>query len=162
VSGGPPPPGPRKYLERELDGPARELYDRLAAGELATTSCPGCGLTEFPPRSRCPRCGAETTWVELPRHGRLHAFTTQETALRFAAPAVLALAELGPAVLPGICEAPYDELAIGDPVEVRLLPEPETGLTVLVFVPDPGGSAPPARGYALSQKPGSRPGEPSA
>jgi uncharacterized OB-fold protein len=72
-------------------------------------------------------------WVELPRTGRLHAFTTQETSVRFGAPTVLALAEVGDVVLPGVVDAPYDSLAIGQDVKVELHAEPETGLTLLAF-----------------------------
>ena len=128
-------PAPIKYLEREFDEAGREFYRRLAAGELATTRCEACERTSFPPRARCPTCGAAQTWVELPRSGRLYAFTTQEMSLRFRAPAVLALAEVGDVVLPGIAEAPYEELSIGQEVQVEPRPEPETGLTLLAFVP---------------------------
>jgi uncharacterized OB-fold protein len=130
------PLDPRKYLERVLDATAREFYRRLAEdGELATTRCEPCARTDFPPRARCAGCAAETAWVELPRDGTLHAFTTQEAAIRFRAPDVLALAEVGGVVLPGIAAGPYEELAIGQAVRVILRPEPETGLTLLAFEP---------------------------
>ena len=123
-----------KHLAREMDSTAREFHRLLAEeGRLATTRCEGCERTSFPPRERCPDCGAAQEWVDLPLQGRLHAFTTQETALRFRAPAVLALCELGDAVVPGIVEAPYEELRIGQEVEVELRQEPETELTVLFF-----------------------------
>jgi uncharacterized OB-fold protein len=113
---------------------AREFYRRLAEEkQLATTRCDRCGLTRFPPLGRCPACGGQTAWVELPREGRLYAFTTQETALRFRAPAVLALAEVGAVVVPGIAHPPYAELAIGQPVRVEPAPEPDTGLMLLEF-----------------------------
>jgi uncharacterized OB-fold protein len=65
----------------------------------------------------------------------LHAFTTQETALRFAAPAVLALVELGDVVVPAIAAADYGELRIGDEVRVEVFAEPDTGLSLLRAVP---------------------------
>ena len=133
---GPQPPAPSKYLVRDMDPAAREFYRRLTEeGNIATTRCERCRRTSFPPRLRCPTCGAPLRWVELPRRGRLYAFTTQETASRFRAPAVLALAELGEAVLPGIVDAPYESLAIGQEVRVELRHEPETGLTLLAFEP---------------------------
>lgn len=129
-----PAPERSKYLVRDMDPAAREFYRRLAEeASLATTRCEACEVTAFPPRVRCARCGAPQTWVELPRHGRLHAFTTQETSLRFSAPAVLALAEVGEVVLPGIVNAPFDTLAIGQEVRVELRSEHETGLTLLAF-----------------------------
>ena len=117
-----------------MDDAAREFYRRLEAGELATTRCPSCQpAASFPPRLRCTACGGTTEWVELPRHGRLEAFTTQEVAVRFRAPAVLALARLGDAVLPGIAERAYEELRIGDEVHVELRQEPEVGLTLVHY-----------------------------
>src|SRR4051794_5393848 len=115
-----------------MDATAREFYGRLADGRPpATTRCPGCEETRFPPLARCPRCGGEVEWVELPRHGSLYAFTTQEAAVRFSAPAVLALVQLGDVVVPAIAGAPYEDLEIGDEVEVEAMPEPELGLTLL-------------------------------
>jgi uncharacterized OB-fold protein len=123
----------RKHLDRVLDGAAREFYARLERGELATTRC--CEQTAFPPRMTCPRCGGEPQWVEIPRRGRLEAFTTQESAVRFAAPAVLALARIDGAVLPGIADSEYDDLRIGDEVRVELRAHADLGLTLLWFVP---------------------------
>ncbi len=129
-----PHPGPAKYLLRDMDPAAREFYRRLAEdAAIATTRCESCKRTRFPPRLRCPECGGPQVWVELPARGRLYAFTTQETAARFRAPAVLALVELGDAVLPGIVKAPFESLMIGDGVQAGLQVEPETGLTLLTF-----------------------------
>jgi len=130
------PPGPGKYIQRELDPVALEFYRRLARDQLATTTCTTCATTSFPPRRRCPRCDREQQWVLLPRQGSLHAFTTQETALRFSAPVVLALAELGEAILPGICESNYDQLSVGQAVRVEIRADTATGLAILAFLPE--------------------------
>ena len=122
-----------KYLERDMDPVGREFFRRLGEGELATTRCPSCGRAAFPPLARCPSCGGPTDWVELPRSGRLYAFTTQETGLRFTAPTVLALVELGDVTLPAISHTPYHQLAIGQEVTVEPFAEPDTGLTLLSF-----------------------------
>jgi uncharacterized OB-fold protein len=123
-----------------MDSATAEFYRRLGDGDLATTRCDRCARASFPPRVRCPACGERQRWVALPRRGLVHAFTTQETALRFRAPAVLALVELGDVVLPGIAEAPYEALRIGQEVSVELRPEPDTGLSLLAFVPQGAGS----------------------
>jgi uncharacterized OB-fold protein len=131
------PPAPGKYLARELHPAAHEFYERLARdGRPSTTRCTGCDATTFPPRERCPSCGSAQEWVALPGEGRLYAFTTQEAALRFRSPAVLALAEVGGGLLPGIMEAPYESLRIGGRVQVGTRPEPDTGLTVIEFEAD--------------------------
>ena len=127
-----PPPSPGKYVERALDDAAREYYRRLAeSGTPATTRCPACEQTSFPPRLRCPACGGEVEWVELPKRGTLYAFTTQETAVRHAAPALLALVQLGDVVVPAISGAAYEDSQIGDEVDVEPMPEPDIGLTLL-------------------------------
>ena len=126
-------PEPGRHLERAMDDAAREFYRRLADGNPATTRCGACERAYFPARIRCPECGGDTEWVELPRRGVLEAFTTQEAAIRFRAPAVLALARVGEVVLPGIAQAAYEDLAIGDEVELEPFAEPETGLTLIGF-----------------------------
>lgn len=136
-----PAPSPAKYVTRELNEAGLEYYRRLGRGQLATTACPACGRTSFPPRTSCALCAREQVWIELPRQGVLHAFTTQETALRFSAPVVLALAELGEAVLPGICESRYEALSIGLRIVAEIRAEPETGLAILAFVPESPGPA---------------------
>jgi len=129
-------PDPAKHLRRLGDPVANEYHQLLeATGRAWTTRCAACDETRFPPVSCCPHCGAETDWTELAARGRLHAFTTQESALRFQAPAVLALVELGPVILPAITEATIDDLAIGQEVDVEVRPEPETGVPVLAFHP---------------------------
>ena len=127
-----PPPSPAKYIERAMSATAREFYGRLADGRPpATTRCPACEETRFPPLARCPSCGGDVEWVELPRQGSLYAFTTQESAIRFPAPAVLALVQLGDVIVPAIAGAPYEDLEIGDEVEVEGMAVPEIGLTLL-------------------------------
>jgi hypothetical protein len=46
---------------------------------------------------------------------------------------VLALAEVGEVVVPGVVEAPYEALAVGDRVRVEPRDEPDTGLTLIGF-----------------------------
>jgi len=127
---------PGKHLDRDRDAMAREFYRRLAeTGTAATTRCARCGTTRFPPRSRCADCDAPTEWIELPRTGRLQAFTTQERALRYGAPTVLVLVELGDAVLPGVVDGPIEALTIGDEVELAAERVEELGLSLCRFRP---------------------------
>ena len=129
-------PHPAKHLRRLGDSTAQEYHRRLADTDRPwATRCAPCERTSFPPLARCPLCGERTEWAELPTRGRLHAFTTQETAVRFRAPTVLALAEVADVVLPGIVEEPIETLRIGQEVELGARTEPETGLPVLVFRP---------------------------
>ncbi len=51
------------------------FFDALKSGRLTTTQCPSGHLT-WPPRVVCPHCHSEAlTWVDLPHHGRIYAFS---------------------------------------------------------------------------------------
>ena len=125
-----------KHLHRLGDPTAREYQRRLAStGRPAATRCATCGALRFPPLARCPECGTETEWLVLPARGSLHAFTTQETSLRFRTPTVLALAEIAGVVVPGIIEEAISKLRIGEQVDVEVREEPETGMSIIIFIP---------------------------
>ncbi len=48
----------------------------LASGKLLGSKCPECGYAYATPRGHCMVCGAKTEWVELPKEGRIHTWTT--------------------------------------------------------------------------------------
>lgn len=132
------PAGPAadKHLRRGLDPVAAAFQAHLAAGRIATTSCPGGHGPTFPPRERCATCGAGQTWIELGSRAELYAFTTQETALRFAAPSVLAVVEVRGAAgvrLPAVGDGPVDRLRVGQEVELATREIPEIGFHVVAF-----------------------------
>jgi uncharacterized protein len=52
------------------------FFAGLANGKLLGTRCGTCAYTYATPRHHCANCGGETDWVELPREGRVHTFTT--------------------------------------------------------------------------------------
>ncbi len=52
------------------------FFAGLANGRLLGTRCHRCDYTYATPRSACISCGRETDWVELPRVGRVHTYTT--------------------------------------------------------------------------------------
>ena len=116
------------------DRVAERFFAELRGRRLATTRCRACGSLRFPPRAWCPGCLAEDLeWVALSGRGRLAAFTTQETALRFAAPEVIGLVDLdeGVRVLSAIAGR-YEDLSIGDAVSVEFI-EVEPGLVLHRF-----------------------------
>jgi uncharacterized OB-fold protein len=116
-----------------MGAPACEFYRRIEAGELAATFCSSCDRHVFPPRERCPDCAGTLDWRALSGKGQVYAFTQQERGLRFIAPHVVGIAELEEGVrVFGVFEEQYEELAIGDPIEVR--PRRDVpGLTLLGF-----------------------------
>lgn len=52
------------------------FFAGLSNGKLLGTRCGRCRYTWATPRLHCANCGRETDWVELPREGRVHTFTT--------------------------------------------------------------------------------------
>jgi len=130
-----------KYVARDLSATATEFYDRLEHGQLATTQCANSdcirsGKPAFPPIPVCPACSRLHEWVELPLVGTLHAFTTQERALRYMAPTVFAVVDVVPGVaVPGIVNAKYESLAVGQPVTIKPFADAQSGLTLLEFAP---------------------------
>lgn len=73
------------------------VYDRLAAGRLATTRCAGCGRLDWPPRGFCPVCCSDAyDWADLPSEGRVHGFSVQETGVPagYPRPAVFAIVQV--------------------------------------------------------------------
>jgi uncharacterized OB-fold protein len=52
------------------------FFDHLRAGRLTTTKCRKDGNLAWPPRVVCPECHtSELDWVDLPRDGRIYAFS---------------------------------------------------------------------------------------
>jgi uncharacterized protein len=52
------------------------FFAGLANRRLLGTRCRRCDYTYATPRLACMRCGSETDWVDLPKVGRVHTFTT--------------------------------------------------------------------------------------
>jgi uncharacterized protein len=103
-------------LESAEQNKLHEFYARLAESRLVTTSCARCGTIDWPPRGFCPRCVAdEFVWVELPREGTIHGFTTQETGMPhgFDTPRIFAIVNVGPVRV-------FAPVSAGDTAAVRV------------------------------------------
>jgi uncharacterized OB-fold protein len=104
-----------------------EFYDNLADGQLTTTRCTECDELHFPPRIVCPECHSEELeYVDLPHEGELFAFSTVRAGapmgMEDEVPFVLGIVDLGPVQLSSrIDDAEYDDLEIGDPVEMKVV-----------------------------------------
>jgi hypothetical protein len=84
-------------LESPEHNKLHAFYAQLAEGRLTTTRCRGCGRIDWPPRGFCPACTSDVfDWTDLPREGRVHGFTVQETGVPagFPRPLVLAVVEI--------------------------------------------------------------------
>ncbi|MCU4800799.1 Zn-ribbon domain-containing OB-fold protein [Halobacteria archaeon HArc-gm2] len=104
-----------------------EFYERLHEGRLSTTRCSDCGDVQFPPRIVCPECHCDDLeYVDLPREGELFAFSMLRAGaplgMEDEVPFVTGIVEVGDVRLSArIDGAEYDDLAIGDPVELKVV-----------------------------------------
>jgi len=111
-------------LQDEEQTRIHEFYANLRDGQLTTTQCGDCDAVHFPPRVVCPEChGDDLSYVDLPHRGDLFAFTEVRGAAPIGmdddVPFVVAVVDLGPVRLSArIEDAGYDDLAIGDEVEL--------------------------------------------
>jgi len=112
-------------LESPEHNKLHPFYAHLAEGRLTTTRCRGCGRIDWPPRGFCPACTSDAfDWVDLPRDGRVHGFTVQETGVPagFRRPLVLAMVEVaGLRVFAPLVDVP-DPAALAVGARVRLAP----------------------------------------
>jgi len=103
------------------------FYERLAEGRLSTTRCADCGEVHFPPRVVCPGClSDDLAYVDLPDRGELFAFTEVRAGgpvgFEDDVPFVVAIVDLGDVRLSTrIDDARGEDLAIGDPVELKVV-----------------------------------------
>ena len=101
------------------------FFDELRKGRLMTTKCKACGALNWPPRVVCPECQSDALeWVELPKTGKLWAFTE----VRLGAPlgmekdapfsiGIVELDDVGLRLLARI-DTPYNKLGFDLPMEL--------------------------------------------
>jgi uncharacterized protein len=115
----------------------------LAEGKLRGSRCTdaSCRFVFATPRSHCMVCGNPTEWIELPREGRVHSWTTcrfgSEAFLK-ETPYNLALVEFegaGSVLLVRLKDCTEPEIYVGMPVEARFAETPTYKITDVWFVP---------------------------
>ena len=113
----------RDACEHYGDSATGEFYLRMTRGQFATTYCESCQELWYPPRPFCPKCfSRNVAWKELPKRGRLYAFTQQDRALRFVKPDVIGLVEIeGLGKILTRIDAPYETLKIGMEMELDFI-----------------------------------------
>lgn len=124
------------------------FFDALRAGRLTTTRCAREDRLLWPPRVVCPGCHSETLeWVDLPRQGRIYAFSAvlagAPLGMESEVPFAVGLVDLDGAPLRlfgRIVGSTWDRLRIGDAVEL----EPFERADGRVFYRFRHRSAPPA------------------
>jgi len=116
--------------ESEADSRLARFFARLRDGRLSTTRCRRDGTLAWPPRLVCPRCHTEELeWVDLPTSGRLYAFSAVLAGAPYGmedqVPYTVGLVDLDGAPLRlfgRIVGRPWNELSVGDPVDVEAYP----------------------------------------
>jgi uncharacterized protein len=115
----------------------------LAEGRLRGSHCTNksCGFVYATPRGHCMVCGSPTEWMDLPKAGKVHSWTTchfgSEAFLK-ETPYNLALVEFegaGSLLLVRLKDAVESDLYVGMPVEARFDPNPKYSVTDVWFVP---------------------------
>jgi len=122
------------------------FFQHLKEGRLTTTKCAGCGAVLWQPRVVCPDCnGDRMEWVDLPREGRIYAFTAvyagAPLGMEGDVPFVVAVVELDGSPLKVVARidgARYEDLAIGDRVSLKVVDLPD-GRVWFRFVPSTSG-----------------------
>lgn len=109
------------------------FFDALRKGSFTTTRCEKDGTLSWPPRVTCPVCrGDRLTWTELPRKGRLYAFSAvlggAPLGMEQDVPFVVGLIDLEGAplrIFSRIAHTRYEDCQIGSEVELEtfLLPD---------------------------------------
>ena len=109
------------------------FFDALRQGRLTTTRCEEDGTLSWPPRVVCPACrGEKLAWMELPRTGRLYAFSAvlggAPLGMEQDVPFVVGLLDLDGVplrILSRITGARYEDCRIGDAVELETFGLPD-------------------------------------
>jgi uncharacterized OB-fold protein len=122
------------------------FFDALREGRFTTTRCPRDALWLWPPRVVCPTChGADLPWVDLPRTGRLYAFSAvlagAPMGMEDDVPFVVGLVDLDgvPLRLFGrVVGRPWTDCRVGLPVRVEPFEVPG-GRVFYRFRADPDG-----------------------
>ena len=119
----------------------------LARGELKGSRCPNpsCGFVFATPRSHCMYCGSPTEWVDIPKRGKVHSWTTchfgSEAFLK-ETPYNLAMVEFdgaGSLLLARLKDCVESEIYVGMPVAARFETHPKYLVTDVWFVPERPG-----------------------
>ena len=105
------------------------FFENLKKGRLTTTKCAKCGALLWQPRVVCPDCNGDTMeWVDLPKNGRIYAFTAvlvgAPLGMEKDMPFVVAVVELDDSpvrVVARVDDARYEDLMIGDPVALKVI-----------------------------------------
>lgn len=114
-------------LEEEKQTRISRFFENLREKQLTTTKCKHCSQLFWPPRIVCPKClSDDLEWTDLGDEGKLYAFTEVRAGapLGFVqdVPFCVGMVEIsGLLITSRIDGAKYDELSIGDKVQLKIV-----------------------------------------
>ena len=114
-------------LEDEKNTRINQFFKNLKNGHLITTKCKECSTLLWPPRVVCSNCMSDALeWVDLGVEGELYAFTVMRAGAPLGfeqdVPFCIGMVKINGLLLSArIDEAKYEDLAIGDKVELKIV-----------------------------------------
>ena len=117
----------------ETNPETRPFWDGCAAGKLLIRRCTACGKAHWYPRSLCPFCFAECTWVESSGRGKIYTFSVMARAEVPYAIGYVTLEE-GPSMMTNFVDCDFAALKIGQDVKLKFVPS-EGGPPIPMFTP---------------------------
>jgi hypothetical protein len=108
----------RTYPEPSINMETEAYWAAAKEGTLLLKKCNACGKTHYYPRAICPHCtSSDTAWYEASGKGVIYTYSVMR---RGATPYAIAYVtvEEGITMMTNIVDCDYDELAIGQAVEV--------------------------------------------
>jgi uncharacterized OB-fold protein len=100
------------------DSATHKFYELLKEKKFMTTKCKRCLKIDFPPRKFCTSCfSEEVEWIEIPRKGKVYAFTNQKRALRFTYPDIIGFVEIE-GIGRILTKIEGEDIKVGDEVEL--------------------------------------------
>ncbi|MBT6093670.1 MAG: Zn-ribbon domain-containing OB-fold protein [Rhodospirillaceae bacterium] len=125
----------RKIKAPMVDPETKEFWAAIDQGKLLVRTCRACGKAHHYPRTICPLCGSDDTYfVEGSGKGVIYSYSVMRRAPVPYAIAYVTLDE-GPSMLTNIVDCDFDNLSIGQAVQVRFQETEGDGPAVPVFTP---------------------------
>ena len=124
----------RKIASPNINVEGAPFYEAAGKGRFVLRWCLDCQRTHWYPRALCPFCMGDTEWCSLSGLGTIYSVSVTRRAGPIAyAIAYVALDE-GITLLTNIVDCDFDDLKIGQRVEVTFKPA-EGGAMVPMFKP---------------------------
>lgn len=128
---------PQEHMEETRLWP---FFENLKQGKLTTTKCNKCRHVFWPPEVVCPEClSDDLEYVDMPKRGKIYAFTVQVAAIPpgFKPPLIHAMIDFenGIRIISPLVDTKPEDVKLGDEVELKVvdIPPDSHGDRVLFF-----------------------------